>query len=537
MVIPINVWMWLLAALPIIVLLVLMAGRQWGANKAAPLGLFIAFLTAYFFYRADLSLIVYEVLKGFWSSFAVLLVVWPAILLYEVVSEAKAFVVFRNGLKNVTPNELIQVIAIGWVFTSFLQGITGFGVPVAVGAPLLLGLGVKPIYAVVIPLLGHAWANTFGTLAVAWDALVLQTGLDATPDILLQSALWAGIFLWIFNLMTGLAISYLYGGKTGIKKGFVAVLIISTIHGGGQLFLTQVNQTLAAFIPASIALIVVFLLSKTKRYGQKWRLEESPVMNRDLTGIKADEFPKNMSVHQAFFPYYVLTAITLIILLVGPINDLLSQWRIGFGFPETETGYGFTNPAQEIFSPIAPLTHAGIFLILASLIGFLFYRLNGWVNDRGGIEIWKRSWNKTIPSAIAVIGFIVMSRIMGGTGQTLVLAEGIASTLGQAYVVFAPLVGLLGSFMTSSNMASNILFGDFQLTTAQILSVDIAPILGAQTAGGSIGNTLSPGNIILGTTTAGIIGKEGIILKKILPIAVSAAIIIGAILLFAIIVF
>jgi len=178
-----------------------------------------------------------------------------------------------------------------------------------------------------------------------------------------------------------------------------------------------------------------------------------------------------------------------------------------------------------------------VFLIVASLIGFIYYRKNKWVDTRGGADIWKRSWQKTIPSAIAVIGFVVMSRIMGGTGQTQVLAEGIANNLGQVYVVFAPLVGLLGSFMTSSNMASNILFADFQLTTAQILSVESAPILGAQTAGGSIGNTLSPGNIILGTTTAGIIGKEGIILKIILPIAVAAAIIIGAILFFSIIIF
>ncbi len=535
--IPINLWMWILAALPIIVLLILMAGRQWGANKAAPLGLLIATITAIFFYRADLSLIGYEVLKGFWSSFAVLLVVWPAILLYEVVSEAKAFVVFRNGLKKVTPNELIQVIAIGWIFTSFLQGITGFGVPVAVGAPLLLGLGVKPIYAVVIPLLGHAWANTFGTLAVAWDALVLQTGIDSNPELLLQSALWAGIFLWIFNLMTGLAISYLYGGKAGVKKGLFAVVILSTIHGGGQLILTQINTTLAAFIPGAIALIVVFALSKTKRYGEKWRLENSNVMNRDVTSTATDEFPENMSVHQAFFPYYVLTAITLIILLVAPINRFLGQLQIGFSFPESQTGYGFVNAAQEIFSPISPFTHAGIFLIVASLIGFIFYKKHGWVNQESGRKILKRSGQKTLPSAIAVIGFIVMSRIMGGTGQTLVLAEGIAGTLNLAYVVFAPLVGLLGSFMTSSNMASNILFGDFQITTANILSIDSAPILGAQTAGGSIGNTLSPGNIILGTTTAGIIGKEGIILKKILPIATTAAIIIGIILLFAIIIF
>ena len=91
--------------------------------------------------------------------------------------------------------------------------------------------------------------------------------------------------------------------------------------------------------------------------------------------------------------------------------------------------------------------------------------------------------------------------------------------------------------MTSSNMASNILFGDFQLTTAKILNLDPALILAAQTAGGAIGNTICPGNIILGTTTAGILGQEGVVLKKILPITVSAALIIGSIIFLVLIVF
>jgi lactate permease len=211
--IPLNLGMWLLAALPIIVLLVLMAGFQWGATKAAPIGFAIALVTGLFFYKADLFLVLIESLKGVWSTLVVLIVVWPAILLFEVVNEAKAFTVFRNGLQKYTPNELVQVIALGWVFMSFLQGITGFGVPVAVGAPLLVGIGVTPIWAVLIPLIGHAWANTFGTLAVAWDALVLQTNLAADPALLLQTAMWAASFIWVWNFITGIAISWIYGKK------------------------------------------------------------------------------------------------------------------------------------------------------------------------------------------------------------------------------------------------------------------------------------------------------------------------------------
>ena len=119
---------------------------------------------------------------------------------------------------------------------------------------------------------------------------------------------------------------------------------------------------------------------------------------------------------------------------------------------------------------------------------------------------------------------------MDGTGQTVVLANGIASVRGKIYVILAPFVGLLGTFMTGSNMSSNILFGGFQMTTAKLLGVNASAILGAQSAGGAIGSAVSPSKIILGTTTANILGSEGEVLKKIIMITVPTAIAIGAIL-------
>ena len=125
---------------------------------------------------------------------------------------------------------------------------------------------------------------------------------------------------------------------------------------------------------------------------------------------------------------------------------------------------------------------------------------------------------------------VIMSKIMDGTGQTVVLANGIASVMGKVYVILAPFVGLLGTFMTGSNMSSNILFGGFQMTTANLLKVNASAILGAQSAGGAIGSAVSPSKIILGTTTAGILGKEGEVLKKIIALTVPATIVIGVIL-------
>jgi len=528
--ISINFFTWIMAALPIILLLLLMVKFQWGAAEAAPIGMLISIITAVSIYKSDLLLIAMESAKGIWSALIVLIVVWPAILLFEVANEAKAFKVFRVGMQKYTPNELLQILILGWVFVSFLQGITGFGVPVAVGAPLLVGIGVAPIWAVIIPLLGHSWANTFGTLAVAWDALVLQTNLSDDPALLLKTAIWAAIFIWIWNAIIGIAICWFYGKMPAIKKGLPAVITISLIQGGGQLMLTQVNQTLACFIPTCIALVVSLFLGKTKWYNSEWKIEKSRLINRVAMAEDEEDYPKDMSMHQAFSPYYILTFITLFVLLIQPIKNFLGKFKIGFAFPEMSTGYGYVNAAVSKFSPLSPLTHASTFLLVASYLGFLYFRKHNWIADGGGKAVLMRSIEKTIPSAIAVVGFIIMSRVMSGTGQTVVLAQGIANVFGKGYAVLASVVGMLGAFMTSSNMASNILFGEFQLTTANLLDMSTSAILGAQTAGGAIGNTICPGNIILGTTTSGILGKEGIVLKRILPITIAAAVIVGCIL-------
>ena len=536
--IPLTATMWIAAVAPIIVLMVLMLGFQWGATKAAPVGLAVAILTAIFLYKAPVSLIAIEAGKGLWSAITVLLVVWPAILIYEVSDHVKAFSAFRVGMQKFTPNELLQVIMVGWVFTGFLQGVTGFGVPVAVGAPLLVGLGVNPLYAVVIPLLGHAWGNTFGTLGVAWDALVLATGLDSDPANLLATAAWAAVFIWIWNAITGVAICWFYGGAKALKKGLPAVALISLIQGGGQLLLTQVNQTLACFVPCCIALIATVLIGRTKLYSEPWKIEDSNIMDRSKSSSIDDaDVPEGMGLAQAFFPYALLTVITLFVLLIQPVKNFLGQVKIGFNVPETSTGYGFINEAAAPYSPVSIFTHAFTFLLLASCIGYLYFMKKGWAKGPEFKDVIIKSLKNTAPSAVAVIAFLVMSRIMGGSGQTVVLARGIAAVMGQYYALFAAVVGTLGSFMTSSNMASNVLFGDFQLTTAKLLGFDAAPILGAQTAGGAIGNTICPGNIILGTTTAGILGKEGLALRKILPLTLTAAVIVGIVLFVKLVVF
>ena len=527
--VPTNLFMWIMACLPIIVLLLLMIKFQWGATEAAPVGLAITIITGIVFYKADIRLLAAESAKGIWSALIILLIVWTAILLYQVADEARAFLVIRNGMRKLLPNELLMVLALGWILESFLQGITGFGVPVAVGAPLLMGIGVVPVFAVIIPLLGQAWGNTFGTLAAAWDALAMSTGLvPGTPDYL-AAAFWAGVFIWMWNVVIGLVICWFYGKGKAVRKGLPALLILSLIQGGGELLLTRVNTTIACFLPACLSLVALILIGRMKMYRQEWSVEDSRIMDRGAASGTSEETPDGMTLVQAFVPYILLTAVTMVVLVVPPVNRFLNQVSIGFSFPETSTGYGFVNQATEQFSPLRPFTHASMFLFLSSIAGLVYFGRHGWIRPGGVKRVFVRSITMSMPSGIAIIGLVIMSKIMGGTGQTSVLADGIARVLGKTYVILAPLVGMVGSFMTGSNMSSNILFGEFQVTTANLLHLNQAPILGAQTAGGSIGSAISPSNIILGTTTAGILGSEGQVLKRIIPFTTMMTLAIGII--------
>ncbi len=528
--IPINLFTWIAAFMPVIVLLILMIKYNWGATEAAPIGLLVTMLTAVIIFKADIKLIAVESAKGVWNSLIILIIVWTAILMYQVSEEAEAFLAIRNGMRKLLPNELLLILAMGWIFESFLQGITGFGVPVAVGAPLLIGIGVKPMWAVIIPLLGQAWGNTFGTLGAAWDSLAMSAGLLAGSKEYLAAALWTAAFIWFWNVIGGFAFCWFYGKGKALKKGIPAVVIISVIQGGGELLLSQVNTTICCFVPACISMIAVLLMGKTKIYKKEWKISDSPIMNCEIGKGGDKDTVSNMNILQAFVPYVLLSVLTLIVLLVKPVNEKLGKFSFGISFPETATEYGYVNKAVESFSPFAPFTHASMFLLISAVIGLLYYKKHGWIKDGGIKRIFMNSVSMTMPSGIAVIVLVIMSKIMDGSGQTIVLANGIANVLGKIYIILVPFIGLLGTFMTGSNMSSNILFGGFQMATANLLKVNSAAILGTHSAGGSIGSAVSPSKIILGTTTAGILGKEGEVLKRILMITVPTTIIMGVVL-------
>ena len=121
-----------------------------------------------------------------------------------------------------------------------------------------------------------------------------------------------------------------------------------------------------------------------------------------------------------------------------------------------------------------------------------------------------------------------MSKFLSSSGQIYVLSQGIVTVMGSYYVIAAPFFGMLGSFITSSNMSSNILLGNFQSTAAQILDVNPAVTVALQTVGGVLGDAFAPGCVIMGISTTGFSGAEGKILRAIVPVSAACAVLFGS---------
>lgn len=521
-----DITLWLAAAAPIFALLLLLLRCRWGGDEAAVVALLISIFAAYCVFGGSLAMIALAVAKGMWSALSIIFVIFPALLMYEVSKTAGAFQTIRAGMQNFTPDKVLQVIAVGWVFVDFLQGITGFGVPVVVCAPLLVSMGVRPLQAVVITLLGQAWGNTFGTLGLAWEGLASQVDFSDVGQ-LQATLLWTGNLLIFVNFATGMAITLLAGGKAGLRRNFPLVLFLGVLQGLGQASLAFVNPALCNFVVAACSMGIIFVVGRLPCYRKPAALYNSLPMEADSGPVVLN----HMNMVKAFMPYLFLVATAGIILLNASLKNFLGQWTMALSFSGMVTKLGFSVSAYKAYAPLVPLLHSGAFLLLTAGTGYLFYRQWGDIPADRLQCIVKNSLDKTIPSAVAVIGLIAMSKVMEDTGQTVVLAQGAALLTGKFYPFLSPFIGLLGTFMTASNLSSNILFGGFQQQVALMLGLEKAPLLAAQTVGGAVGSILSPSKILLGTTAVGILGQEGAVMRKVIGIALFLCAVLGFVVL------
>lgn len=552
---PVTLALWIAAATPILILLVLLVWRRWSTSAAAPVAAAAAALAALTLFRMPVETLAVAAGKGVWDAVFILYVIWPSLILYNVANEAGAFVSIEKGVRRLMPDRLLVVLAFSWVLASFIQGIAGFGTPLAVTTPLLIGLGMKPVYAVLLPLIGPAWGNVFGSLGVPWFATLAVVDLP-DPD---RAVLYAAVLLWIPELMAGLSIAWMYGRGWALRRALPAIVVISLLHGGGQLLLVPLLPALGNFLATAAALLATLGLSRWGFYRRldedeptrifepharttfQLRREEEAAKDRARSEEVVSEAgvgeplsrkaeAQDLTLGFAFAPYALLAALAVLVFMIGPIRELLELVSVGPPFPETTTGYRIERAREAAYAAFTPLTHPGTILLIASVAGYLLYRSRGLYDaESTPARIVGEAAVAALPATTAITALLLISKIMDHSGEIEVLALGIAHVAPD--VVFlgsSTLIGAMGTLITSSSTASNVLFAPLQVTTAAAEGLDVALVVAAQATGGAFGGALAPGDMLLGATVAGIPERLGEILPRALAWTLATALLVAA---------
>lgn len=485
----------ILALIPIMLILVLMLGLRWGAVKASIAGYLAALLIALTYFGDGIELLAYAHLKALLSSLDVLLIIWAAFLFYRVTDEAGAVAQFGEALPHLTADRGMQALVIGWGFASFLQGVGGFGVPVAVVAPILVGLGFPPISAIIIPSVGSSWAVTFGSLGSAFQALLATTGLSSS-----ELAFPAAVFLGVAALVTGFLVLHATIGWHGMIRLAPVCVVMGTIMGLFQLIAAVKGPwNTAAFLGSMAGLAVGFILARFYR-GVTDQTER-------LNG---------KAIAVALSGYAILVIVTLIVQIIPAVKHMLGGVVIRVQIPQLITSLGYVTPAAAT-KPISLLNHAGAVLLYASILAYLAYKLAGKYKAGSIRSILAGTVKRVKAPSYSIILMVCMAVVMENSGMTEALARGLAEFAGIFFPLVAPWIGALGAFMTGSNTNSNVVFALLQLRTAELLGYPVIFILASQTAGAGLASVVAPAKIVVGTSTADLAGREGEVMRKMLP--------------------
>jgi lactate permease len=504
---------WLLAAAPIILFLIVMLVFKWGVSRAGAFAWLITASIAWLFFGADLTLIGYTYVKGFLLAFDVLLIIWTAMFFFLLTEKAGTIQRIGSWLSEMTDSRAAKGILLGWLFPSFLQGIGGFGVPVAVSAPLLVSSGFSPVQAIVMASVGHAWGITFGSMASSFQALIAVSGL---PGPLLAPA--SAFLLGTVALACGVMVCFIADGWQGVRSMLPYTLLLGGLLGAGQ-YLLAANQLwiISVTVPALAALVVgLFTLGR----------------NHNRSSALDPDKKKDKKLFLSIIPYGVLIAVTLAVNLVRPLNQLLNRYAFTLTFPEITTRFGDITPGGP-GRVIHFFTHPAAMIALSALASFVLFVRSGLLEKTDLWKTVKLTATKSADTSVAILTMVGIATIMSHTRMTAILAEGIATAFRhELFPLSSPFIGALGAFITGNNTNSNVLFASIQMRSAEMLGLSVPLILAAQTAGGAIGSMMAPAKIILACATVGLENQEGMVISRILVYGLGLVLLIGLMTLF-----
>lgn len=477
----------LLALLPILLLLLCMTGLGWSTARSGLIGAAAATGVAIFAfdYGTDGIDLVGPLLEAGFTAATILWIVFPALAIHEVQTRSGASERVGQWLISISDKPVILVLILAWFFALLLEGAAGFGTPVALVAPMLVTLGFSPQRSLVLALIGHAAGVSFGAVGIPMvpllDALPVDSRQLSLTIMLLHAAFGWALVLLVFRLA-------MKAGSTGNWKLAPLAALLFLLPALALAWLTGPElPTLGGALIGGAAFIALV----------KWK----------WPAAKSDVARPGGGVLLAVLPYALVLLAILASRMAAPLTSAMQAFVLEWGL------------AGRFGGSVMPLYHPGTLLLLA-LAGTIIVR----PASRAVIRPSFASAARRLPSvAVALVSVLLLSRIMVHSGMIDTLASAATAVLGSAWPAAVPLVGALGSFITGSATASNILFGEFQVAAADASGFAPLLALAGQGFGAAIGNVIAPHNIVAGAATVGLVGREGAILKTTLPVCLAYA--------------
>ena len=509
----------LLAALPIFVLLGLLAFFHVRAHYAALAGLAVSLLVAILVYRMPTALALAAAVNG--AAFGLFPIGWivlSAIFAYDISVATGRFEILKRSIATLADDRRIQVLLIAFSFGAFIEGAAGFGTPVAISAAMLIGLGFKPLQAAGLALIGNTAPVAFGALGAP---LIALQGVTTDLPLMSLSAM-VGRQLPLFSVLIPFWLIWAMAGWRSMVEVWPACLTAGLSFAVMQFAVSNYHGPwLVDVISAIVSILAIVILLRFWQPRTTWRFEGEAASSIETA-------PTGREAFSAWLPWLIVSVMVFAWGIPAVKNQLNAISRFEFQVPVLHLNVVRDQPvvaaptAEKAVFQFNWLSATGTALILA---GILSGALLGLSPLRIG-SLFVNTVRRTSISLATIAAMLALGYTTRFSGLDATMGLAFAST-GFLFPFFSPLLGWLGVALTGSDTASNVLFGSLQQITAERLGV--SPLLAAasNSSGGVMGKMIDAQSIVVAGIATGQHGQEGTILRYVFFHSIALAVLVG----------
>lgn len=516
----------LVAAIPIIIMLVTLGGLRWKAYHAGAVSWASAFLIAISAFGMPPLMALSTSAHGFvYGIFPIIWILVTAIWMYEVTVAAGRFEDLRRTFLLISDDPRVLALLISFCFGGLLEALAGFGAPVAITAAMLVAVGFSPLRSALIALLANTVPVAFG--AVGLPVLMAAKTGGFGDDVLAISPI-TGRITAILCLVVPFLLLFVMDGKRGFKQCWPFGLAIGLSFGITKWIVSatplyNLTEVFAAVVSVGVAIVFLRLWHPVGGPEAASRIGvplDPAVEGKGVRPATVEAEATSLTSGRILMSLVPYILVIIVFGVASLFKDQLKKLDFSFAWPGLAGLLGENGaPSPHTTYTFAWASTPGILLALVAIATGLIYGMS-----LAGIfgVLWTNV--KKMRFAMLTIGSVVaLAYVMGDSGQTLALGTFVAGA-GIAYPFFAPVLGWIGTYVTGSDTSANILFSGLQSNVGH----QIGPgshlgveqmrqlLVGSNAAGGVVGKMISPQSLTIAATAIGLPGSESVILRRII---------------------